>query len=450
MANNPITQVIVLDAVIRSTAPFHIGSGLGDNSDMDILLDTLDRPVITGSGLGGVLRHELEHLKPDGDDFEKKRRFFLGYTERENGNESRIWLTDLPLCSDSPSVVVRDGIEIDDAIGQTAYQSKYDFEVAEQGGSYRLKLTCFSGKKDDISFNDRMVRTLYERLDCGELQVGGMKNDGLGTIRLEPAQSNLYRYDFTQKRDVCNWLLKSGEEEQKITPDKLGAPFESSDKPFLLEMNLKLKKSLISRTNPGDPDGPDAVHRQSGGKPVLTGKEIKGAVRARAKRIIKTLDRTPSIIDELFGMVKKDGAATRAVKGRVTVKESLLPDYLAELQRRITINRLTGGTIQGRLFNSEPLFDSGDGKTLKITMAGKNLADAQIGSLLLVMKDLWTEDLAIAGEKGIGRGVFTGVNAVISCNEKVIIIDDDPLKLSEDDQKYLNQYVKRLNAWKPI
>ena len=42
--------------------------------------------------------------------------------------------------------------------------------------------------------------------------------------------------------------------------------------------------------------------------------------------------------------------------------------------------------------------------------------------MLLVLKDLWLGDLAIGGEKGIGRGVFQGKSAVISLADEKIVI----------------------------
>ncbi|MCL0081501.1 hypothetical protein M1N64_04660, partial [Peptococcaceae bacterium] len=49
------------------------------------------------------------------------------------------------------------------------------------------------------------------------------------------------------------------------------------------------------------------------------------------------------------------------------------------------------------------------------------------GLLLLILKDLWTADLPIGGEKSIGRGVLEGIKA------KIIMFDDHNINITRQN-----------------
>ncbi len=62
--------------------------------------------------------------------------------------------------------------------------------------------------------------------------------------------------------------------------------------------------------------------------------------------------------------------------------------------------------------------------------------------MLLVLKDLWTGDLAIGGEKNIGRGVFKGSSVIISFNGKNLVngqIDENNTELQQYVDSLINQ-----------
>jgi len=199
---------------------------------------------------------------------------------------------------------------------------------------------------------------------------------------------------------------------------------------------------------------PDAVHMKSLDDWILTGTSLKGAIRARAERIVNTLGKKTEIIDELFGKVddenrSKVGDENRsddAKKGRIQVKESILPRFVAELQTRIKIDRFTGGTIETALFDTMPLWSGHDKVVKNIEICVRQYKDHEAGLLLLVLKDLWTGDLAVGGEKNIGRGVFQGVEATIQCNgDEPILIENDLSNLRDGDREKLKGYVDALN-----
>jgi len=82
------------------------------------------------------------------------------------------------------------------------------------------------------------------------------------------------------------------------------------------------------------------------------------------------------------------------------------------VQSRVKIDRFTGGSFPQALFSEQPAF-GGDGAGVQIEVALRAPRDPEIGLLLLVLKDLWTGDLPLGGEGGVGRGRLKGQKATL-------------------------------------
>ncbi|MGH7455870.1 MAG: RAMP superfamily CRISPR-associated protein, partial [bacterium] len=136
----------------------------------------------------------------------------------------------------------------------------------------------------------------------------------------------------------------------------------------------------------------------------------------------------------------------KAQRGRVRVLEiTLAPsDFPAELQTRIRVDRFTGGVIEGGLFDSMPIFAPKENKTMTVRLEIDDYKDHEAGLLLLVLKDLWSGDLAIGGEKNIGRGVFEGVRAEIAWKNEKITIEKNIAALKESEKAALQHFVEAL------
>lgn len=108
----------------------------------------------------------------------------------------------------------------------------------------------------------------------------------------------------------------------------------------------------------------------------------------------------------------------------MVVEETEIRNVAAELQQRIKIDRFTGGVIKGALFDSMPLWNSENGKAVQIKMSISEYKEWELGLLLLILKDLWSADLPIGGEKSIGRGVLKGVVAKIKWDSKELQLEE--------------------------
>ena len=432
---------ILLQGQIKTTSPLHIGCGSDERSDMDILLDSNDRPYIPATALIGILRHRIT---PDNSDFDKEIYYeFWGFTKDNKGKQSALKCSDLLIITESPRLI-RDGIRINHKTGMVYDKGKYDYEILERGAAFKLNLEIDYSSSNQ-NFVKKMAATIYGLLKNGTIRLGGKTNSGFGKFSLIEAQTQIYDFDFSNKKDVYYWLTGNLANKKTMDMALLNNRFKTtSANLFRINATLDLKNSLIIRSYPGDPEMPDAVHIKSGNDPVLTGTSLKGAIRARAERIVNTIGQSDEFIKNLFGYVEIDenDKLERARKGKVRVNETVMPRFIAELQSRIKIDRFTGGTIESALFDSMPLFINKDEKVKNIIIEVPKCSNAQAGLLLLVLKDLWSGDLAVGGEKNVGRGVFKGFQATIKWNdEKPIILEENLSQTAPETKEKLQGFV---------
>jgi len=444
---------ILLKGTVELCSPTLIGSGRNDESDIDVLLDADNNtPFIPATSLLGVLKHQIQLDGQHQDDLKR----FWGFTSKEKISEKEPEKQSSIRCSDlypqnSPRISFRDGIKIDHQSGMVAEGAKYDYQIIERGAKFALNIEV-DYSKDNQPFIYSMLATICDLLEKEQVRVGAKTNNGLGKIKL--IQKQVYKYDFSEKDDVLKWLKREFPE-----------PFQISEQPlplkrpacFEIEATFDLKHSLIVRSYPSSPELPDAVNVKSGGEYVLPGSSLKGAIRARAERILRTLrkpdeeDVIESMLTGLFGNVDEQNHSSNSKKGKIKVEETLLLKFISELHHRIKIDRFTGSTIEAALFDTVPVYPNLNDKVLEVKLTVRDYKPYEAGLLLLVLKDLWTGDLAVGGEKSIGRGVFEGCRAKVYLKnrETPILIEDNFSIQAEPEKEELESLVKALNDYQP-
>jgi CRISPR/Cas system CSM-associated protein Csm3 (group 7 of RAMP superfamily) len=440
-----ISEKLVLRGILKLESPLLIGCGTAELTDCDVLVDGDGVPYIPATSIAGVLRHALCGGQEKMNDNAKN---FWGYAEGDAGCQSALKVEDLYALAPL-SIVTRDGIKISLKTGMVENGKKYDYQVVEPGPEFGLELEA-DADDDHVEYMEIMMLSIKRMLEVEGIHIGAKTNAGFG--RMSAHNLSLSRYDFrNDKSAVCKWLARkpmpTASQWEKSLTGRLILP---DSKTFSISALFDLDSSLIVRSYTTDPDMPDSVHLQSDGKNVLPGTSLKGAIRARAQRILGTTGHEDPgrVIDRLFGYVKEDGSQKEsAAAGRIRVEEIILKGFMAEQQSRIRIDRFTGGVIGSALFDSMPLFAKGPNSPndcVKIDITIKNPVEQEIGLMLLVLKDLWTGDLAVGGEKAVGRGVLYGKKANITYKSRTIVIEGDFSSMSEEDREYLEGFVNKL------
>lgn len=450
-----ITHKLVLKGRLTLVSPLVMGKGAGEWVDKAIIRLPDGRPFIPASAFTGSLKSTMELLGLYEKNDQEKWEWLWGSDKkhREDIYQSHLLVHDLiPTSVDSNQSTYRDGIKINELSGIVDEGAKYDYEILEPGVSFPLTMEItirerFKGKVNFKSLASDFIATIKH----DAFRVGAFTAQGFGRfdVKFENDESSLeaFLFDFTDgnsKRKLHEdaWFEYL---ETSICNADVALPIVPNDLPqikfpaFQINAIFRLKSALMIGASGREKSKADKASIQSNGQYVIPGKSIRGAIRHRARRILKIWEEQgiqirnvdgQDLTSELFGFVKQDGTnKSNASRGLIRVEETTIAkdDVKPMLQNRIRIDRFTGGVIDGALFNSEPVWTS-DKEDLHLTFTIDSFKKVQDDAtqkiykklLLMLLKDLWTGDLAIGGEKNIGRGVLQGKAASIIHNNQEV------------------------------
>jgi CRISPR/Cas system CSM-associated protein Csm3 (group 7 of RAMP superfamily) len=510
-----IERIVIRGTLILDT-PTCLGSGDADGpTDMMLVRDSISsHALLTGASIAGALRNYVhEHEHGYGQDEQKNGKedqnnslstsLFGGIAKDDDGDQSPLIINDC-ISSEVPKTELRDGVKID-SIKRTAEEGKkYDLELLQAGTKFPLTFELLIDKHDD---KNRLIKELAIALQglepqndskSGEISLGMKKRRGFGRCHVKEWQVWHFNLEDLDAGDRNLWLnfehWRTGfipifNVHTSITEAleiKLDINGEDQRDRFLIHATFQLVGSLLIRSGQ-DSTGraPDVVHlkshRNNELKPVLSGTSLAGVLRHRAERIVNTLHEinpqiTQEIVNDIFGFVSDNKASKQpkanevkkkpdAKASRLVVHEKVIENAENLVQNRIAIDRFTGGAYHGALFDEQPIF-GGDETRVCIELELRDPNDYEIGLLLLLLKDLWTQDLPVGGESSIGRGRLRGKNATLTwhqwdkekdlkreetwtikqcCEQKPLIVSD-PGRLKKIVQELVNYPTEVMNA----
>jgi CRISPR/Cas system CSM-associated protein Csm3 (group 7 of RAMP superfamily) len=359
-----------------------------------------------------------------------------------------------------------------------------------------------TGREAFATYREKLLKALVTALaglTRGEITLGARKRRGFGRCRVD--EWTVKRYDLRTRAGLLAWLAEDHPDWGAMVastskPSIVEAlneavePIEDERKRFAIDATFALDGSLMVRSGAAD-SGPDMVHLHSprpkragemSPRPILAGTSWAGALRSRAEQISYTLapenkgareeDKVAHLLDEVFGPAeiksKKHKPQTKAAQSleevspvakeprasRLEIAETEIGDHgISKLeQTRIKIDRFTGGAYESALFSEQPLF-GGKHSRLKLKLSlrlpagqSRNTQYAEIGLLLLLLKDLWTGDLTLGGEVGIGRGRLQGVAASLDYDGRKweLAEANGNLNVTQGDRAELQRFVEML------
>ncbi|OQY88124.1 MAG: hypothetical protein B6D41_11225 [Chloroflexi bacterium UTCFX4] len=420
----------IVKGTLELEAPAHFGNGdVSAWTDMPLARDKeTGKPLLTGASIAGALRNYLRASS------ESQANDLFGEIRGNTAIESALIVNDA-LASNANDLEMRDGVAINPKTRTAGDKKKFDIELLPAGAQFDL---CFelNVAKDKQELVHALAIAL-RGLEMGEIGLGKRKTRGLGACVVK--EWRVRRYRVTEPRELIAWLNQDGANEKgdNIAP-LLGVEVSNIEKEkFTLDATFELDGSLLIRDYAASNTSADAAHLHSkrNGKlePIVSGTSLAGALRARAQRIANTVagdtNRAEKLVDEMFGPRKGELRASR-----VRVRESVIQNGMSEMvQNRVKIDRFTGGASNTALFSEQPVFGLSETRVqiaLELVKAHEQeqVDRAEVGLLLLVLKDLWTGDLALGGESSVGRGRLHGVCANLQ-------LGGDKWELLEQDGK---------------
>lgn len=435
---NPTRQIQerwIITGKLELLTPAHLSNGDDDPTvDLPILTDPVEgRVLLTGASLTGALRSYLQDFAFADDNAKPAVVLFGGERGEDTGGQSPLIVENA--LGSQPIIELRDGVAIDPKTRTTKETDKggekYDQQLLAAGTSFDIGFELLLTESTDRSQLKESLKTALLGLQAGEIRLGGRKRRGLGECKATNWRAQ--QFNLSDKKDLIAWLVngRSGEswaERQKTawTGTDIGQWLPLQDAALLADRrdsfhmttDFVIDGSVLIRSGFETEKGPDMAHLESrrGSKnvPVLSGTSLGGVIRAQAARIARTMNPDPGtaerFIKNMFGISEKDKDGQKFNRAsRVLVSESTIEGGAKLVQSRVKIDRFTGGAFESALFAQQPVFGGETQLRLELTQPKA----AEIGLLLLVLKDLWTGYTPIGGEASVGRGRLRGIKAIL-------------------------------------
>jgi CRISPR/Cas system CSM-associated protein Csm3 (group 7 of RAMP superfamily) len=420
----------------------HLGGESDSTADMAVIRDRVTgRPLLTGASLGGAMRNYLTdrldgYLANESDPRVARlfgaRRPVGTATHDDEGSQSPLVVFDALGDLAGGPTEIRDGVAINAASGTAEDHKKFDFEVLPAETLFNIRVELLILARDDEQEQLSSLVCTLDGLAQGEITLGARRSRGLG--RLRATSWNTRRYDLSNPEGWLDWLTTSagaplpGRPGPDAADNPAGAcqrahqalsvvPIPPNENCVTIAVTAYLRGEILVRSPATIADAPDVSHLTSGGRSVIPGTSVAGALRHRALRIVRAVggdtERTAALVDALFGPAVPTGGSSRrnnaARASRLRVTEDAISGGTRVRSSRIRIDRVTQGVTSTALFDEEPHTRG----RLQITLELRNPEKGEVGLLLLLLKDLLAGDLPLGGSASVGRGVLHG-QAVLS------------------------------------
>ena len=253
---------------IELVSPLSLSSGLNENTDSDVLLDSRRRPYIPATSIAGVLASKLE--------CNDKKRLYGKIGNNDDNEQSHIIFYDAEFTCEKAIVSVRDSVALENKVGVDG--AKFDFEIVEPPACFLAYIEL----DDKISDEDEMLFVQQlSALNDGILRFGRKTTRGYGQVRL----NDVKRIAFS---DPIKWLDFDMYEENCWTDAETLIFSDFTADTDIIKLELKLKSALSIRSYTTElPEGsentaPDYKYLSlRDGKPVIPGTTWAGAFRDR-------------------------------------------------------------------------------------------------------------------------------------------------------------------------
>ena len=444
----------------------HFGGKETGVADMCLLQDADGKPFIPGTSIAGAARSFLaQQRKPwrkykEGGEGKALKRFFGGHMQQDltqskknKDTMSALIVSDAIYVSEEVNRSIRDGVSIDIKSGTAKTGAKYDVEVLERGTEFELELQCIVRKANDGKKIQQLFLALLYAFQQGDIRLGARTRRGYGRGKVESWE--IRDLQMNDPQDVMAWLRDDPWFRPKNDLDKKLKNYLKNYTPpsdqrryFRIEADFKLRTSLLIRSVSGEPGAPDMAHLQSDGKPVVPGTSFAGVFRHRALLIARTVGFSEEAMEKMFGFVreKKSGDPQQPTSqaSRIRIEERLVKRVKPQWQDRVAIDRFTGGSLQSALFNEKPAYplslkelkEKGkktDRPNIRLRLTLEEPEKAEIGLLLLTLRDFWYGHVALGGETSNGRGTLQGIKAKLIYKDNPDPSDLKVWKLARDN-----------------
>lgn len=408
----------VAHIIIEADAPLKVGSNAMDFlQDSPVQKDWNGLPMILGTSIAGVLRKEFDKALVD-DIFGK-----------ENG--SKVIVSNALLCINDKNEVceklltskpdflkifdnlpIREHTAINDK-GVTRNGAKFDEEVVYKGTRFKFSIEFI--EEDKKTFED-----ILNLLKNPAFRLGGGSTKGFGKFKVYDIKTAYLPLDsYSSSLNGCEVSTSlSGEAKAslpkthttyilKIKPDDFfmfGSGFGDSDADMtpVFEKVVDYEKGKLSDK-----------------QVLIPASSIKGAIAHRTTYHYNRLNKlfignceAKESITSIFGEAKNSKQKIDGSKGKLLISDCFKSFDEAKQTKsfdHVSIDRFTGGAIEGALFQEKTVAKKDDNDWCEIEILLEKVDDeVAVTAFESALKDITTGMLSLGGATTKGHGVFNG------------------------------------------
>jgi CRISPR/Cas system CSM-associated protein Csm3 (group 7 of RAMP superfamily) len=277
---------------LRLVTGLHVGRGTDPTTDLPLAVDGRGRFVLPGTGLAGPMR---DWVRRRFGEAEAEDLFGVMHEGEDRGQASLLLVEDAAFAVGTRAEV-RDHVGIDRLWGVAADAVKFDRAVIARGSETVLHLALEHPAGDPAGRHaerEGIVAALLAALADEEISFGGATTRGLGTVRADTGRLSVEQETFVGAGATLDTLaaLASGRRPAGRLAPALAAPRPANELRLRLTWQARTPvmvrhsvKGLAADTLPlVTPLGTNRVSL------TLPGSAAKGALRAHAERLMRTV-----------------------------------------------------------------------------------------------------------------------------------------------------------------
>ena len=451
--------------IIEAKAPLNIGSGnKGIKSDSLVLRDINGMPFIPGTTIAGLIRHSITVPRienEDDKDYEKRLNELRSPLMGSQELGSPLVITEAKMLDSDGTVL--DGIIPQERLnseflvnfrqlpirqhakighrGATVKGGKFDEEIVLKGTRFCFEMEMLSEKGDDAKFKE-----LLDTLNSDTFRIGSGSHSGFGEIEVVDSQCLYKKIDLDDPEQRKWYLMKTSslsEEWQDAETIELKKPGATGWTSYILQLkpvdfmlfgsgfgNDKADMTFVRESYVDWKSNPAQVKSQECAI-LIPASSVKGALSHRLafhyNKIKKRYADTLAEGEKIEDFVGKNNEAVKAVFGSEGEKDAdgkmqnklrgnvLISDIIQEatitpkVLNHVSIDRFTGGAIDGALFCEETLYAKGQSFELILFVNNEVFEDKDVKTAFEdTLEDLCTGMLPLGGGVNRGNGCFEG------------------------------------------
>src|SRR5574344_20880 len=434
--------------VIEAVTPLAVGSGDKDIiTDARVAKDVNGLPYIPGTSLAGIIRHAVGENNSESH--------IWGFQKRNGGRGSQIIFTNANIMDEDGTVTdgfakksgflnhfidlpIRQHAKLNEK-GTAANTGKFDEEIVYKGTRFcfeiELMMTDGSLEADKADFN-HILSELYSKT----FRIGGGTRSGFGEVKVISCKRRTL--DLKDNNDMQAYLQKSSSLADSsfwASAETFKAPGKQENDWTTYRLELKPDGFFLFGSGYGDEEvdmtpvkeayidwsGDHAVFKD--GNILIPASSVKGAIAHRVAYYYNQKTNYWADLQETDDYEKHVGKNNKAVKALFGTEDTddphvqrghvMISDVIQKesgkstdkILNHVSIDRFTGGAIDGALFSEKVSDCSNDNFALTIMVEKNAIEDKKVKeSLESALDDICNGLLPLGGGVNRGNGVFTG------------------------------------------